>query len=326
MVITSPALDQPDTKKKVYQYRWYAIAAVILGMLTLPLWASQYVVLVFLLVFLYMAIAQMWNLLAGYAGLVSLGTQIFIGLGGYTLAVATEYYGFPIWSGVLLGGVVSVVFALIISVPIFRMKGEYFTIATWIVAEALLIFFSNWAYVRQGMGFFIRAAYKLTTYDLYYAALFIGVGAVALVYIILRTRLGLGLMAMRDEEEAAETMGVETFRSKLYCFLISAFVVGITGGVFYLSQVFIQPYAAFGINWTIAVVFIVIIGGIGTVEGPIIGAIIYVILQQFLSEYVGVSLLILGAIAITVILVASSGIMGMIQKKVGFAILSPRRE
>ncbi|MEW6425711.1 MAG: branched-chain amino acid ABC transporter permease [Bacillota bacterium] len=302
------------------------MGALLLALLTMPLWAAQYLVLVFMLVFLYLTIAQMWNLLAGYAGLVSLGTQIFIGLGGYTLAVLTEYYGFPVWLGVLFGGVVAVLFALVISVPIFRMRGVYFTIATWIVAEALLVFFSNWAYVRQGMGFFIRAAYKLTTDQLYYAALFLGLGAVVLVYVLLRTKLGLGLMAMRDEETAAETAGVEIFRSKLACFLISSFVVGLTGGVFYLSQVFIQPYAAFGINWTIAVVFMVIIGGIGTIEGPVIGAVIYVILQQYLSEYVGMSLLILGAVAILVILASPAGIMGTVQKKFGFALLSPRRE
>lgn len=301
------------------------MGALLAALLTMPLWAAQYLVLVFMLVFLYLTIAQMWNLLAGYAGLVSLGTQIFIGLGGYTLAVLTEYYNFPVWLGVLFGGVVAVLFALVISVPIFRMRGVYFTIATWIVAEALLVFFSNWAYVRQGMGFFIRAAYKLTTAELYYAALFLGLGAVVLVYVLLRTKLGLGLMAMRDEETAAETAGVEIFRSKLACFLISSFVVGLAGGVFYLSQVFIQPYAAFGINWTIAVVFMVIIGGIGTIEGPVIGAVIYVILQQYLSEYVGVSLLILGAVAILVILVSPAGIMGSVQKKFGFALLSPRR-
>lgn len=299
---------------------------LLLALLTMPLWASQYMVLIFLLIFLYMTIAQMWNLLAGYAGLVSLGQQIFIGLGGYTLAVLTEYYGAPVWLSILVGGVVAVIFALLSSVFLFRMSGVYFTIATWIIAEALVVFFSNWEYVRLGMGFFIRAGYELTTYQIYYAALFIGVGSLALTYVLLRSRLGLGLMAMRDDEGAAETMGVEIFRSKLYCFLIGAFVTGIAGGVFYLSQIFIQPYAAFGINWTVAVVFMVIIGGIGTVEGPVIGAVIYVILQQFLSEYVGVSMLILGAIAITVILVAPAGIMGMFQKKTGFAFLSPRRE
>lgn len=304
----------------------YLIWIVILaGLLTLPLWAPQYLLLVLLLSFLYMAYGQMWNLLAGYAGLVSLGQQIFIGLGGYSLAVLTEYYGVPVWIGVLTGGAFAALFALFLATFLFRMKGVFFTIATWITAEALVVFFSNWEYVRQGQGFFIRSAYDLTTTHFYYAALVLGLGSMALVSGILRSRLGLGLMAMRDNEDAAETMGVDIFRSKIYCFLIAAFVTGLTGGVFYLSQVFIQPYAAFGISWSVAVVFLVIIGGIGTIGGPVIGALVYVLLQQYLSEFVGISMLILGVIAITLILVAPKGILGTIQEKFGFEIFSSRR-
>lgn len=308
------------------QTRWLILAAIVAALITLPIWGSRYWVLIFLLVSLYLAMAQMWNLLAGYSGLISLGQQSFIGLGGYTLAVLSVYYGVPIWLSILIGGVVSVIFALIISVPIFRMRGVYFAIGTWIVAEALGICFSNWKYVRYGMGLFIKPAYKLSITQIYYAALFMGIGSVVLVYVLLRSKLGLGLMAMRDDEGASETLGVETFRSKLYCFLIGAFVTGVTAGVLYLYQIFIQPYKAFGIDWTVRLVFIVIIGGIGTIEGPIIGAIIFVFLQQFLSEYISVSLLLLGSVAILVMLLAPKGIMGTIQEKLGFEILSPRRK
>lgn len=308
------------------QTRWLILAAIVAALITLPIWGSRYWVLIFLLVSLYLAMAQMWNLLAGYSGLISLGQQSFVGLGGYTLAVLSVYYGVPIWLSILIGGMVSVIFALIISVPIFRMRGVYFAIGTWIVAEALGICFSNWKYVRYGMGLFIKPAYKLSITQIYYAALFMGIGSVVLVYVLLRSKLGLGLMAMRDDEGASETLGVETFRSKLYCFLIGAFVTGVTAGVLYLYQIFIQPYKAFGIDWTVRLVFIVIIGGIGTIEGPIIGAIIFVFLQQFLSEYISVSLLLLGSVAILVMLLAPKGIMGTIQEKLGFEILSPRRK
>lgn len=305
--------------------KYSLVTIVVLGLLTLPIWGTQYSVLLLLLISLYVAFAQMWNLLAGYAGLISLGQQIFIGIGGYTLAVLTEYYGFSIWLGILIGGLISGVVSVALAFLLFRMKGVYFTIATWITAEALVVLFSNWSFVRSGMGIFIRASYKLSTNDIYYAALALGIGSVILVQLILRSKLGLGLMAMRDNEGAAETMGVEIFKSKLYCFIISAVVTGFTGGVLYLSQVFIQPTAAFGISWSVAVVFIVIIGGIGTVEGPIVGAVIYVLLQQFLSQYVGVGMLILGVVAITVILTVPKGIMGTLQHKLKFGILSYRR-
>jgi len=307
-------------------HRLYGIVLVVLGLLSLPHWASRYWILVILLFSLNLALSQMWNLLAGYSGLISLGQQAFIGLGGYALGVFSIYYGFPISLSILIGGIISVLFALLISAPIFRMRGVYFAIGSWTVAEVLRILFSNWKYVGYGMGLFIKPAYKLSFNTIYYTALVVGIASVVLVYFILRSKLGLGLMAIRDEETASETLGVDIFRCKLNCFLISAGMTGIVSGVLYLHNIFIQPYSTFGIDWTVRLVFITIIGGIGTIEGPIIGSFLYVFLHQWLSEYPSVSLLILGGIAIGVILVAPRGIMGTIQEKLGFEILSPRRK
>ena len=309
----------------IYKSRYYILGLLVLALATVPLWGSEYIVLFCLLFCLYLALSQMWNLLIGYSGLLSLGQQAFIGLSGYTVAVMCNYYGVYIWLSVFIGGVLSVLLALFMSLFIFRMKWVYFGIGTWIFAEAMLLWFSNWKYVKYGVGFFIKPTTPVTMNDLFYASLIIGVGSVLLVYGLLRSKLGLGLMAMRDDEEVSETMGVKVFRSKLYCFLIAAFVTGVSAGVLYVFQVFIQPYKAFAIDWTVILVFIVIIGGIGTIEGPIVGAFIYVLLSQWLSEYVSVSMLILGAIAIAVILLAPKGIMGTLQEKLGFEILSPRR-
>jgi branched-chain amino acid transport system permease protein len=302
-----------------------AAALVVLALASLPFWASRYWLLVVLLFFLNIGLSQMWNLLAGYSGLISLGQQAFMGLGGYVLAVFSMYYGFPIWLSIFIGGIISCLFALLISVPIFRMRGVYFAIGTWTVAETLRILFSNWKYVGYGMGLFVKPAYKLGFSSIFYAGLFVGVGSVALVYFILRSKLGLGLMAMRDDETSSETMGVDIFRTKLTCFILAGGVTGVVSGVLYLNTIFMQPFSAFGIDWTVRLVFITIIGGIGTIEGPIIGSIVYVLLQQWLSEYPSVSLLILGVIAISVILVAPKGIMGTIQERLGFEFLSPRR-
>lgn len=305
--------------------RFIGILLLVLLLISLPQWASRYWILVVLLFSLNLALSQMWNLLAGYSGLISLGQQGFIGLGGYTLAVFSIYYGFPIWLSILIGGIISVLFALLISAPIFRMRGVYFAIGTWTVAETLRIIFSNWKYVGYGMGLFVKPAYSLSFNTIYYTALGVGIASVVLVYVLLRSKLGLGLMAIRDEETASETLGVDIFRCKLKCFLISAGVTGAVSGVLYLHNIFIQPYSAFGIDWTVRLVFITIIGGIGTIEGPIIGSFLYVFLHQWLSEYPSVSLLILGSIAIGVILIAPKGIMGTLQERLGFEILSPRR-
>ena len=205
------------------------------------------------------------------------------------------------------------------------MRGVYFTIGTWIAAEALAVFFSNWTYVRSGQGFNITVSYDLSTTDIYFVALVAGAGSMALVFLLLRSRVGLALMAMRDNEQAAETVGIELYRTKLRCFLLTAFVTGVTGGAFYLSIAYIQPFAAFGIDWTVAMVFMVIIGGIGTMEGPVIGAVFYVLMKQYLYAYPGISMIILGVIAIAIILVAPRGIMGTIHDRFGLELLSARR-
>jgi branched-chain amino acid transport system permease protein len=303
------------------------IAALLLTALgTLPFWASRYMVSVLLLICLYMTLASMWNLLAGYSGLISLGQQMFIGIGGYSLAVLSMYHGLPIFLSVFLGGVISVLLAILISMPIFRMKGVYFAIGTWIIAEALGICFSNWGYVRYGMGLFIQPAYKLSISTIYYGALGICIGSVAVIYFLLRSSLGLALMAIRDDDAASEAIGVNIFRCKFTCFLLSAFISGVTAGVLYLNTIFIQPFEAFGIGWTVKLLFIVIIGGLGTVAGPMVGAIVFVLLQQYLSEYVGFNLIILGTITIAVIFFTPKGLVGTFQERLGFEIFPIRRQ
>jgi branched-chain amino acid transport system permease protein len=272
-----------------------------------------------------MAMSQMWNLLVGYSGLLSLGQQAFIGFGGYSVAVLTNYYGVYVWLSALIGGIFSVLLALFMSLFIFRMKGIFFGIGTWIFAEILLLWFSNWEYVKYGTGLFIKPARPPSMTVIFYAAFIMALSALVAVYLILRSKIGLGLMAMRDNEEVSETIGVEIFRSKLFCFLVAAFITGTTAGVLYVFQIFIQPYKAFAIDWTVILVFIVIIGGIGTIEGPIVGSFLYVLLTQWLADYGHTSMLILGLIAITIMLVAPKGIMGTLQEKTGFTILSPRR-
>jgi branched-chain amino acid transport system permease protein len=175
------------------------------------------------------------------------------------------------------------------------------------------------------MGMFIQPAYKLSMSGIYYAGLILCVSSVALVFLLLRSNIGLALMAIRDDDQASEALGVNIFRCKFICFLMSAFITGLAAGVLYLNAIFIQPFEAFGISWTVNLLFIVIIGGIGTIEGPILGAIIFILLQQFLSEYVGYNLIILGAITIAVIFFAPRGIVGTFQAKTGWELFPVRR-
>lgn len=313
-----------EKSKKSSNVKLIILLVIIVLLCVAPAFADTGIISILTLIFIYMAFSQMWNLLAGFSGLVSLGQQIFIGLGGYALAVVSQKLDMPILIGILTGGVISVIFAWIISKPVFRMKGVFFTIGTWVIAETLLIIFGIWQYVGAGVGMNISKAYSVSFNSLYYISLVLGLASIFVVYLLLRSKFGLSLMAIRDNESAAETNAIELYKTKLICFLISAFVTGIAGGVMYLQLSFIQSSAAFGINWTVAIVFIVVIGGIGTIEGPIIGAVFYIIITQFLYNYPGFGMLILGVIAIAVIILAPKGIMGFINSK-GIEIISIRR-
>lgn len=302
-----------------------ALSLLLVALATLPVWCGQYGTVVASLALAYLAMAQMWNLLAGYCRLISLGQQMFVGLGGYALATLSVYYGMPLWLSILAGGLVSAGFALILSFWLFRMSGVYFAVATWVVAEVLGLCFGNWSFVQYGMGLFIQPAYSVSVNQIYYAALAVGGTSLAVVFGLLRSELGLGLLAIRDDEEAARSVGVHVFRCRLWCFLIAAFVTGIASGVLYLHLVFIQPYKAFSIDWTVKLLFIVIIGGIGTVEGPILGALIFVGLQQLFSEWPTISMLLLGIFAVVTMIAAPEGIMGVLRKRYGVEIFSARR-
>ena len=310
---------------KMTTVRWISLAVAVVLLVSLPFWGGDYIVNIFTLILMYMAIGEMWNLLAGYAGLVSLGAQAFIGLGGYSLAMISQVFKLPFLLGFLLAAVISVLFALIISVPIFSMKDVYFTIGTWLVAEAVCVFFQSWAFVNFNVGYNITVARRLSGTAMYFIAFGVGLIALVAVVIILRSKFGLGLMAMRDNEAASEIRGVKLYRSKLICFLVSSAITGIAGAALYLNLSYIKPTVGFGIDWTVSMVFIAVIGGMGTIEGPIIGAIIFVILRQLLYNFSGFSMLILGIIAVVMILVAPKGIMGLINKKKGFDLFGVKR-
>jgi len=308
-----------------YKTKWLVLAILLLLLLTAPFWGPAYIVFFCFLFCLYLAFSQMWNFLIGYSGLFSLAQPAFIGITGYTMAVLTSYYGINVFLSLLIGGIISVLFALFMSLFIFRLKGIYFGIITLLFADSLMLLFGNWEYIKYSQGMFIKPTPAPSMSTVYYCAFIVGVGSVFLVYFILRSKIGLGLMAIRDDEEVAGLTGVGLFRSKLYCFLIAAFVTGITGGIYYTMQIFIMPAEAFSISWSIKMMFMVIIGGIATVEGPIVGAFVYVLLSQWLAEYFSVNMLILGAIAIMVIILAPQGIMGMLQERLKFELLTPRR-
>lgn len=295
------------------------LVAVTVVLAVFPIIGVPHTWLLYLfLFFIYLAIANMWNLLAGYSGLISLCQPAFIGLAGYTLVIVT-WSGLPPYLGVIAGAIVAAAFAILISIPVFRLRGIYFAIGTLVVPEALRMVFYLWRPIGGelyggGAGYMIKGVTGISLTDIYWPALVIGMGSIFLMRLILRSKLGLGLAAIRDNDNTAASSGVDVFKLKLYSFVIGAVVTGLAGSVFYIYQGYIEPASAFNIRWTMTLILATVIGGISTEEGPIIGAVIVTLMHFLLARYAGISLLIQGIILVGIMLLAPHGIMGFIRK------------
>ncbi len=266
-------------------------------------------------IFIYITLGEMWNLLSGFAGMTSLGQQTFIGIAGYSVAMATTVYKMNYGAGILIGVGICIITSSFLAFLLLKMEGMYFSITTWVIAEALGTFFLSWGYVGKGAGMTISISPYPRIDAIYAMALILCFVTLIVVYLLLNSRLGLGLTAMRDNISAASCMGVNIGRSKFVVYLIAAIFTGLAGAILFINKGTIYPESGFSIGWTISMVFIVIIGGSGTIEGPIVGSIIYVFLQEFLAHYPGWSNIILGILAIVIILFMPEGIVGAIKNR-----------
>jgi len=278
-----------------------------------PVW-----LLYLFLFFIYLAMANMWNLLAGYSGLISLCPAAFIGLAGYTMTIMT-WLGLPYYVGIIPGAIVAALFAGLISIPVFRMKGIYFAIGTLVVPEILRFVFLLWKPVGGpmdglGRGYTVLGVADVSTAQVYWVALAVAIASIFIMRYILRSKLGTGLAAIRDNDSTAASSGINVFNLKLCSFVIAAFVTGLAGTIFYIYQGFIEPMSAFSIRWLITIMLATVIGGEGTEEGPIVGAIIVVVLYFLLARYIYISLIIQGIILVGIMLLAPQGIMGSIRR------------
>jgi len=272
----------------------------------------------------YLALAQLWNLLAGYAGLVSVGQQAFVGLGGYALFYLTGPMNMNVYLALLIAGPFAGLIAIPVSFAVFRLRGAYFAVGTWVVSEILALLASLIAVLGAGSGLSLtpailrqispdRGTRDAILYLMSLAAAFV---VFAVVYLLLRSRYGLALTAIRDSEPASASLGVNTFRTKFIIYLATAACTGLVGGLIFLQKLRISPEAGFSINdWTVVVIFMVVIGGIGTLEGPFVGMLIYIVLRELLADYGTIYLMLMGAIAIAVMLKAPFGIWGWVMQR-----------
>lgn len=281
--------------------------------------------------FLYiLALAQMWNLLAGYGGLLSVGQQLFIGIGAYTLVIFSYKLGLNPFLVIPIAGVISLIIAFGVSKVAFRLKGAYFAVGTWVLAETFRLLFSNVSWLGGGSGLSITNTMRgIPTWwreslTLWFA-IFIGIGSVLLVNYILRSKYGLSLTAVRDSEVASESLGINVKKVKLLVYLISAFGCGMAGALIFITKLRVSPEAAFSIDWTVIMFFIVVIGGIGTIEGPIIGTILYFTLRETLSGFGTWYLIILGLLTIIIMIKAPQGLWGLIKNHFNIHLFAIKR-
>ncbi len=315
-----------------------AFAAVLtLGVLvlaSLPYWGGSGNMRLVSEMAYYLALAQLWNLLAGYAGLVSVGQQAFVGIGAYTLFYLSSELDLHPVLALALAAPVCALMSIPMALLIFRLRGAYFAVGTWVLAETLQLAVSLITPLGAGSGMSLtpaivrqiapdRAGREMIVY---WISLAIAIVVSAIVYLLLRSKHGLALTAIRNSERASESLGVDTYRTKLMIYVVTAACTGVVGAFIFLQKLRLSPEAGFSINdWTVVVIFMVVIGGIGTLEGPLIGMLIYFVLREFLANYGTWYLILLGVVAVAIMLRAREGIWGLVAHKFNLHLFSVRR-
>jgi branched-chain amino acid transport system permease protein len=278
------------------------------------------------LVLLYVALASSWNILGGYSGQTNLGHAAFFGLGSLATRLLWLSAGWPLFPSLLAGGLVAVAFALLIGIPAFKLRGAYFAIGTLALAQILYVTVGN-----EFPNINALPVQHLVTYELvprYYLFLALALLTVGTAYLLVNSRPGLGMMAVREEEEAAESLGVSALRHKLLALGVSAFFAGLAGGAFAYYHVSYYPQFPFGPIWTFDAVMMTYIGGTGTLVGPVIGAVFYVVVKEQLAlKLVEFHLIVFGVLFILVVLFLPGGFVEVWQKiQQMFARWSRRKE
>jgi len=274
-------------------------------------------------VFILMTMASMWNLLAGYAGLVSVGQQAFVGLGAYFVLILANHGANP-FAALPAATLACAVVGLPVWWLVSRLRSGYFAITTWVIASVCELIIIRYPSLGGGTGAalpgFTNLDPTLLTAYTYWIALAVTVVTIASIYAILRSRVGLMLTAIRDDETGARSVGARVPRTQRWIFVVAAAGCGAAGALLIISQLSVEPTAAFSVQWSAEMIFVTIIGGIGTIEGPILGTIIFFVLQQTLASYGTWYFIILGLVAMIVAIWAPRGIWGLIADRLNIRL------
>lgn len=269
--------------------------------------------------FILIILASTWNLLAGYGGMVSVGQQAYIGIGAYGLVTIADLLGVNVFIAIPLAALISAALSVPISFVVFRLQGGYFAIGTWVIAEVLRLIVIQFPQVGGGAGISLSAMSEFPR-DLrvalsYWVALLGAIVVVAAAVLLVRSRFGLALTAVRDDPRAATTSGVNVSSAQRLVFVIAAAGSGVAGALTAVSSLQVQPDSVFSVQWSAFMIFMVVIGGVGTLEGPILGAIVFWGLEQALANYGTLYLIGLGLIGMLFVLFVPRGVWGLVSRR-----------
>ena len=316
--------------------RWAmrGVLATLVALAAAPYWAGTQDLQLMSQLFAYVMLASLWNLLAGYSGLVSIGQQAFVGLGGYVLfSYAIMAGANPLWS-YPLAGLVGAIVAVPSAALLFRLRGAYFAIGSWVLADTFKLVFAQIGALGSGSGTSLPVSVVLMLGHrpgpresvIYWSAFLLLVLVMGTIVWLLRSRYGMALTALRDNEIAARSSGVDVERVKLLVYVLVGFATSMVGVLIFLQKLRISPDAAFSVDdWTGLVIFMAVIGGVGSVEGPVIGAVVFFVFRQELYNLGTVYLMLLGLLAIIVMLRMPKGIWGWASERLGWRVLPLRQ-
>ena len=299
--------------------------AIVVGLLSAAPWiVSQSLASILMNFFILLTMATMWNLLAGYAGMVSIGQQAFVGLGAYT----TLYFaikGMNPFVTIPLAALACGIIAFPITYLLFRLRGGYFSIATWVIADTAMLIIGTITFFGGGTGHLVPGLSNLSPTALtdaeYLATWIVAFIAILGTYLLLRSRLGLVLASMRDNEVASRSSGSRVTSARRMVYVVAAAGCGAAGAVLAISQPFVQPGNEFNLQWAAEMIFVTMIGGMGTIEGPIVGSIIFFVLQQSLQQQGAWYLIIFGTVAMVVAIWQPRGLWGAFREKFHIELL-----
>jgi branched-chain amino acid transport system permease protein len=304
-----------------------AVLAVVAALV--PLFVKDvYVQNIMVLTLMYAALSQSWNILSGYCGQISLGHALYFGLGAYTTALLFTKFGVVPWFGMIAGGVISALIAMALGYPCFRLRGHYFVIATIVIAETALLLFQNWTWAGAAMGIDIPVhrdswlTFQFTRSKLpfFYFALVLAAIAWFVTWWLEDSKWGYWWRAVKDNPDAAESLGVVVFNSKMGAAAVSAFLVAVGGGFYAQFVSYIDPDSVMGFQFSLLMALPAVLGGIGTLWGPMLGAVILIPLTELTRSFIGgsgrgVDLIVYGTLIVLISLARPQGLVGLFARR-----------